>query len=61
MRFEDQGAHGTALVRDLFLFGQEDGRFLGATERRIMGVRGGIIQPVGRWENPVPWSSCRVG
>ena len=48
MRFEDQGAHGTALVRDLFLFGQEDGRFLGATERRIMGVRGGIIQRVGR-------------
>ena len=48
MRFEDQGAHGTALVRDLFLFGQEDGRFLGATERRIMGVRGGIIQLVGR-------------
>ena len=48
MRFEDQGAHGTALVRDLFLFGQEDGRFLGATERRIMGVQGGIIQLVGR-------------
>ena len=48
MRFEDQGAHGTALVRDLFLFGQEDGRFLGATERRIMGVRGGIVQVVGR-------------
>ena len=48
MRFEDQGAHGTALVRDLFLFGQEDGRFLGATEPRIMRVRGGIIQPVGR-------------
>ena len=48
MRFEDQGAHGTALVRDLFLFGQEDSRFLGATEPRIMGVQGGIIQPVGR-------------
>ena len=48
MRFEDQGAHGAALVRGLFLFGQEDGRFLGATECRIMGVRGGIIQLVGR-------------
>ena len=48
MRFEDQGAHGTALVRDLFLFGQEDGRFLGATECHIMGVRGGIVQRVGR-------------
>ena len=47
MRFEDQGAHGASLVRDLFLFGQEDGRFLGSTERRIMGVRGGIIQLVG--------------
>ena len=50
MRFEDQGAHGAALVRDLFLFGQEDGRFPGATEPRIMGVWGGIIQPVGRQE-----------
>ena len=48
MRFEDQGAHGASLVRDLFLFGQEDGRFLGSTERRIMGVRGSIIQLVGR-------------
>ena len=48
MRFEDQGAHGTALVRDLFLFGQEDGRFLGATECHKMGVRGGIVQRVGR-------------
>ena len=48
MRFEDQGAHGASLVRDLFLFGQEDGRFLGSTERRIMGVWGGIIQLVGR-------------
>ena len=48
MRFEDQGAHGPALVRDLFFFGQEDGRFLGATERRIMGVRGGLIHVVGR-------------
>ena len=48
MRFEDQGAHGTALIRDLFLFGQEDGRFLGATERRIMGVRGGTVHVVGR-------------
>ena len=47
MRFEDQGAHRASLVRDLFLFGQEDGRFLGSTERRIMGVRGGIIQLVG--------------
>ena len=46
--FEDQGAHGPALVRDLFLFGQEDGRFLGATERRIMGVRGGLVHVVGR-------------
>ena len=48
MQFEDQGVHGAALVRDLFLFGQEDGRFLSSTERRIMGVRGGIIQLVGR-------------
>ena len=48
MRFEDQGAHGPALVRDLFFFGQEDGRFLGATERRIMGVGGGLVHVVGR-------------
>ena len=48
MRFEDQGAHGPALVRDLFFFGQEDGRFLGATEGRIMGVRGGLVHVVGR-------------
>ena len=48
MRFEDQGAHSASLVRDLFLFGQEDGRFLGSTECRTVGVRGGIIQLVGR-------------
>ena len=35
-------------VRDLFLFGKEDGCFLGSTERRKIGVRGGIIQLVGR-------------
>ena len=48
MRFEGQGAHGAALVRDLFLFEQEDGRFLCSTERRIIGVLGGIIPLVGR-------------
>ena len=30
------------------MFGQEDGRFLGSTERRIVGVQGGMIQLVGR-------------
>ena len=48
MRFEDQGAHGPALVRDLFFFGQEDGRFLGSTEGRIMSVGGGLVHIVGR-------------
>ena len=59
MRFEDQGAHGTALVRDLFLFGQEDGRFLGVTEHRIMGVWGGIVQAVGK-SSPVVIMACWV-
>ena len=48
MRFEDQGANGAAQVMALFLFGQEYGRFLGSTERRIMGMGGPTIQIVGR-------------
>ena len=48
MRFEDQGAHGASLVRGLFLFGQEDGRFLRSSERCIMDVWGPTIQIVGR-------------
>ena len=50
MRFEDQGANGASQVMSLFLFRQEYGRFLGSTERRIMGMGPPTIQIVGRQE-----------